>query len=81
MKRTRIVVAAFLALTQLAGMATTHSIKQVGVIHSPDSRQCTFFTLTGVTEADSVYPGSEWFAVPKGHEGYKEIVSFLAIPA
>lgn len=57
--------------------AATHNAKQVATVHSPDARECVFFLLTGVAEADPVVPGSSWFAVSKTHAGFKEIVSIL----
>lgn len=64
---------AFMGPTQ----AAVHSGKALAVIHSPDDRPCVFFRLTGVAEADPVAPGIEWFALPKTHPGYKEILALL----
>src|SRR5689334_10571203 len=50
---------------------------QVSILFPPDTRECTFFQLSGVTEADPVVPGNPWFAVPKTHLGYKEIFVVL----
>jgi hypothetical protein len=77
MTRIRMLLATCVLLVPTIGLATTHTSKQVTVIHSPDGRECTFFMLTGVAEADPVSAGNAWFAVPKTHVGYKEIVSFL----
>jgi hypothetical protein len=55
-----------------------HNNKSVSVVYSPDERECIFFTLDGVTQADaSVMQNNEWFAVPKTHAGYKEIAAML----
>ncbi len=75
-----------LALTAVAAVAFAlpltawprwHENKSVRSIGSPDSRQCIFFQLTGVSEADPVNPNNPWFAVAKTHGGYKEIVAML----
>lgn len=64
----------------LAWPAAAHQNRTVAIVHSPDSRECTFFRLTDVTEADPVsYAGNPWFAVPKTHTGYKEIVATLLL--
>lgn len=72
----RIGVAWLLALMGSA-QAVVHTGRSLAVIHSPDDRPCVFFRLTGVTEADPVAPGIEWFALPKTHQGYKEILTLL----
>lgn len=59
--------------------AAAHYNKEVAVLQSPDTRECVFFKLTGVTEADPIAPGISWFAVPKTHVGYKEIVATLML--
>jgi hypothetical protein len=60
-------------------LASAHYNKEVTVVHSPDTRQCTFFMLSGVSEAAPVAPGDPWFAVPKSHAGYKEILAVLLL--
>jgi hypothetical protein len=77
MTRIRMLLATCVLFVPAIGLATQHSGRQVVQLHSPDTRECTFFMLTGVAEADPVLPGNPWFAVPKTHVGYKEIVSFL----
>jgi hypothetical protein len=51
--------------------------KHVGVIMPPDSRDCIFFQLVGVSEADPIVPGSPWIAVPRGDNGFTEIYALL----
>jgi hypothetical protein len=46
-------------------------------VHSPDTRECTFFIINGVSESDPITPNSPWFAAPKTHPGYKDIVATL----
>jgi hypothetical protein len=57
--------------------SVNHEAKTVALIGSPDDRPCLFFMLRDGAEADAVVPGNSWFAVPKTHNGYKEIVSIL----
>ena len=57
--------------------SAVHPNRTVSVVHSPDTRECIFFQLDGVAEADPIAPGNPWFAVPKTHNGYKEIVATL----
>lgn len=71
------VVALTMACTH--SQAVVHTDKDILVFHSPDARDCTFFQLSGVSEADPVAPGGTWFAVPKTHSGYKEIVATLLL--
>lgn len=59
--------------------AAVHTQGIVVQIANPDDRPCIFFRLSGVAEADPVLPGQPWFAVPKTHGGYKEIVATLMI--
>ena len=66
----------FLLLPSIS-QAQNHISKTIAIIHSPDHRACAFFTLEGVTEADPVKPGNEWFAVPISHNGYDTIISML----
>jgi hypothetical protein len=70
-------LAAYLAPT--IALSATHTNKTVSVVHSPDSRECIFFQLDGVAEADPASAANPWFAVPKTHNGYKEIVAALLL--
>ncbi len=72
-----VLVAVALMSTPGASWASEHAWKAVAIVHSPDSRDCVFFQLVGVSEADQVAPGNPWFAVPKSHLGFKEIFSML----
>jgi hypothetical protein len=63
----------------VAAFALVHENKEVSLFHSPDTRECVFFQLNGVSEADPVTPGVSWFAIPKTHAGYKEIVAALVL--
>jgi hypothetical protein len=53
--------------------------KTVARLQPPDSnRDCVFFELSGVAQADSGVPTSgAWFAVPRSHYGFKEIYAML----
>lgn len=44
--------------------ADNHNGKMVSLIHSGDTRDCYFFKLEGVAEADDILPNNPWFAVP-----------------
>ena len=81
MKRSAYVLAAVLIVSLgLSGPASAivHQInKEVGIIMPPDSRDCVFFQLVGVSEPDPVAPGLPWIAVPRSHVGFKEIYAFL----
>lgn len=66
-------------LSPAAATAAVHINKEVAVVHSPDTRECVFFQLSGVTEADPSTPGVPWFAVPKTHVGYKEVFATLML--
>src|SRR5688572_24218299 len=59
--------------------AAIHYDRIVEEVFNPDTRPCIFFRLSGVPEADPATPGQSWFAVPKSHSGYKEIVATLMI--
>lgn len=59
--------------------ALTHSGFRVAMVHSPDGRPCTFFTLEGVASADSSVLLSPWFAISKSAVGYNEMVSMLIL--
>jgi hypothetical protein len=54
-----------------------HYGKQVDGLLPPDDRDCLFFYLVGVTEADPAVPGNAWFAVPRAAYGFKEIYALL----
>jgi len=74
----RVVLALLAAyLAPAIAWSAVHLNKTVAVVHSPDSRECIFFQLDGVAEADPITPANPWFAVPKTHNGYKEIVAAL----
>jgi hypothetical protein len=66
-------------ITPVPLLASVHVNKEVAIVHSPDARECVFFQLSGVNEADPVIPGNPWFAVAKSHTGYKEIFAALLI--
>lgn len=61
----------------IASAEAQHSNKSVGRILSPDDRPCLFFKLTGVTLSDPAISTSSWFAVPKDHGGYYEIMAMV----
>lgn len=62
-----------------ANAVVVHVNKTVVRIHSGDTRQCFFFQLTGVSEADPVVPGDYWFAIPQSNAGYKDAVAILML--
>ena len=55
---------------------TWHEGKKIAVILR-DSRDCTLFTLDGVSQADPVTPGVAWFALAKTHPAYQDFFSML----
>jgi hypothetical protein len=59
----------------------SHTHKSIDRIVLPDWRPCAFFSLQGVSDADPGLQlgGNPWFAVPKTHEGYKEIVATVLL--
>jgi hypothetical protein len=76
----KIIVVCGIVLHAISAHGTvTHASKEVLVIHSPDDRECLFFQLSGVVEADPITPSVSWFAVPKTHPGYKEIFGLLSM--
>lgn len=56
-----------------------HVNKTVARLHSGDTRDCFFFQLTGVSEADPAIPGEAWFAIPQSNAGYKDAVAILML--
>ncbi len=79
MTRIRMLLVTCVLFVPAIGLATTHTSKQVTVLHSPDGRECTFFMLIMRCGGRSRRGGgSPWFAgAPEAHVGYKEIVPFL----
>lgn|SRR6266853_2164882 len=67
------------AIAASAAAQTSHIGKTIELLQSPDDRPCTFFMLKGITQSDPITPGNPWFALPKAHIGYKEMLSFLLI--
>lgn len=51
--------------------------RQVGVIMPPDSRDCVFFKLEGVSTADPDISTEAWIAIPRTHIGFKERYALL----
>jgi hypothetical protein len=64
-------------LTQ-AALSEVHSAKTIARFE-PAHKQtaCFYFTLEGVTTADPLAPGSEWFAMERDANGAKEILATL----
>src|SRR5688500_2431456 len=81
MRRVGILVAAVAGLMSAGAAEAVHwPGRQVGRILAPDTRDCVFFELVGVTEADAAVPtGGSWFAMPRGALGFKEIYSLLLL--
>lgn len=42
-----------------------------------DTRACTFFTLSGVAQADPITPNAPYFALAKTHPNYSEMNALL----
>ena len=58
--------------------ATTWDSYSVGSIQMPDAtRNCVFFELVGVSEADPAVPSNPWMAIRATQNGYSQIVAFL----
>jgi hypothetical protein len=72
-----VLCAAFALVASMPLAATDHYGKLVGQLFGPDYRDCFFFTLQGVGQADPVTPGNHWFAVPSSHLGFKELFSLI----
>ena len=72
-----VVALMLVSLTQPALAIVHHINKAVGVIMPPDSRDCVFFQLVGVSEPDPAVPGIPWIAVPRTQLGFKEICALL----
>ena len=77
--RNRKLWAALLLLFAASGpaFAGTWNGYKVGRLLPPDIRDCVFFQLEGVSQADAVAPGSPWFAVSRNALGFKEIYALL----
>lgn len=74
----RLIVLLFLSMfVSVANAYQVHYMKHVEVVHSPDTRACTFFRLVDLAEADPVVPGNPWFSLPQSHIGYKDALSLL----
>jgi hypothetical protein len=75
-----LVLVAFLGISpRTIAAPTDFSGKTVALLSSPTtSADCVYFTLNGVSVADPAVPGQPWFAVPRTHLGFKEIVSLLS---
>ncbi|MEG3126133.1 hypothetical protein [Sphingomonas sp. GB1N7] len=73
----------FVAAVALAGIgvapasANTYRSNQHVNWTQIDSRPCLFFNLRGVSEADPVLPGEEWFAVPTSNPNYTTFASII----
>lgn len=71
-------VLALLGGMSLPANAVTYESYQVGSILMPDAtRNCVFFELVGVNQADPVVPSNPWMAIPATQNGYSQIVAFL----
>jgi hypothetical protein len=49
----------------------------INLIQWYHGRDCVFFTLEGVAEADSINPSSSWFAIPGTQTDYAQIYALL----
>src|SRR4051794_20860354 len=67
-----------LAFIPTVASAAQYSNATVTLIQSATpTADCTYFMLSGVTQADPSVPGNAWFAVPKTQNGYTNIVAML----
>lgn len=62
-------------LIATASKAGTFTNKNIGTLHLPDDRPCTFFKLEGVDASDPSTPSIPWFAIRQSKTGYKETVA------
>lgn len=46
-------------------------------VFADGSRDCVFFMLDGVAEADPVRPGAPWFALQRSHPHFSELFALL----
>jgi hypothetical protein len=54
--------------------------RAVALFSSPTpTSDCLYFTLQGVPQADPGVPNQPWFAVPRTHQGFKEIAMIVAM--
>lgn len=61
-----------------AALASIHISMPVAILFPGDTtRDCVFFTLSGVTQADPASPSSPWFAIPRSHPNFKEQYALL----
>ena len=77
MKLSKIVILVTTIVISQLSLAEYHQNKKVDLLQSADTRDCFFFRLSGVTQADPVTPNIPWFSVPLNHKQAKEIYSTL----
>jgi len=73
----RFIVLFFFLMSSLSYAGEVHTNKKVKIIHSGDHRNCFFFQLDGVSEADPVKPNNPWFAVPFSKVSANNVMSIL----
>ena len=71
--------ASAITLLVSSSWAVSYNGYQVDVVRPGGDRPCTLFTLAGVSQADPVLPGSNWFTIPPTTPGYKEMVATLLL--
>jgi hypothetical protein len=80
MSKTIVKLIGFVGISTVLGSqvsyAATHTSK---TIHSlqVDTRACAFFTLDGVSVADSTVSSAVWFALPKSASNFAEMNAML----
>jgi hypothetical protein len=68
----------FLLGSELALANQLHQFKTVGTLEAaPGNSECFYFTLQGVSAADSAVSSSPFFAVHKNQAGYTQIYALL----
>lgn len=78
MKKWILAASIFAMLAQSGGaVAARHDNKHAVDIHEDAGRPCMFFRLNGVTQADPAVSATEWFALPRDHLAYGELVAML----
>jgi hypothetical protein len=68
------------AFSPTPATAVAHLVKTVSRIQTADNRDCFFFQLSGVSISDpAVTPTSDWFAIPRTHVGYRDLVQMVTM--
>jgi hypothetical protein len=66
------------ATIPIAHGTTSHISKTIAEVQPPQAgKDCVYFRLNGVTEADPILPNNPYFALPRTHVGFKEIYAMM----